>query len=112
MTESTVLSMRGIDKSFLGVRVLRSVDLDVRPGEVHALVGENGAGKSTLMKILAGVHTADAGTITLGGRAVSFTHPSRPSTPESPPSSRSSTSCPTSASPRTSSWAANPDAAA
>ncbi|WP_233162387.1 sugar ABC transporter ATP-binding protein [Glycomyces salinus] len=67
--------MRGIDKSFLGVRVLRSVDLDVRPGEVHALVGENGAGKSTLMKILAGVHTADAGTITLGGRAVSFTHP-------------------------------------
>ena len=75
MTGTPVLSMRGIEKSFLGVRVLRSVDLDVLPGEVHALVGENGAGKSTLMKILAGVHTADAGTITLGGRPVSFTHP-------------------------------------
>ncbi|WP_100444009.1 sugar ABC transporter ATP-binding protein [Glycomyces xiaoerkulensis] len=75
MTETPVLAMRGIDKSFLGVPVLRSVDLTVAPGEVHALVGENGAGKSTLMKILAGVHTADAGTIELDGRPASFTHP-------------------------------------
>ncbi|GAB3651076.1 sugar ABC transporter ATP-binding protein [Glycomyces tarimensis] len=75
MTTTPVLAMRGIDKAFLGVPVLTSVDLTVEPGEVHALVGENGAGKSTLMKILAGVHTADAGTIELGGRAVSFTHP-------------------------------------
>ncbi|WP_026923649.1 sugar ABC transporter ATP-binding protein [Glycomyces arizonensis] len=75
MSPSPVLAMRGIDKAFLGVPVLRSVDLDIEPGEVHALVGENGAGKSTLMKILAGVHTADAGTIELHGRAVSFTHP-------------------------------------
>ncbi|WP_342761270.1 ATP-binding cassette domain-containing protein, partial [Glycomyces sambucus] len=67
--------MRGIGKAFLGVPVLSSVDLTMNQGEVHALVGENGAGKSTLMKILAGVHTADAGTIELGGRAVSFTHP-------------------------------------
>ncbi|WP_035700968.1 sugar ABC transporter ATP-binding protein, partial [Glycomyces tenuis] len=75
MSQAPVLAMRGIDKSFLGVPVLRSVDLVIEPGEVHAVVGENGAGKSTLMKILAGVHTADAGTIELGGRAVSFTHP-------------------------------------
>ncbi|GAA1686877.1 sugar ABC transporter ATP-binding protein [Glycomyces endophyticus] len=74
MTE-TLLAMRGIGKSFLGVPVLSSVDLTMNQGEVHALVGENGAGKSTLMKILAGVHTADAGTIELDGRAVSFTHP-------------------------------------
>ncbi|WP_147141992.1 ATP-binding cassette domain-containing protein [Stackebrandtia albiflava] len=67
--------MTGIQKSFLGVRVLHGVDLTVRPGEVHALVGENGAGKSTLMKILAGVYTADAGTVTLDGEPVRFGHP-------------------------------------
>ncbi|WP_165367888.1 sugar ABC transporter ATP-binding protein, partial [Phytoactinopolyspora endophytica] len=70
-----VLDMRGIDKSFLGVQVLHGIDLDVRPGEVHALVGENGAGKSTLMKILAGVYQADAGRIELDGRDVAFEHP-------------------------------------
>ncbi|MCC3762887.1 sugar ABC transporter ATP-binding protein [Glycomyces sp. TRM65418] len=75
MTATAALTMRGIDKAFHGIPVLSSVDLTVEQGEVHALVGENGAGKSTLMKILAGVHTADAGTIELGGRAVSFTHP-------------------------------------
>jgi ABC-type sugar transport system ATPase subunit len=72
---SALLAMRGIGKAFLGVPVLSAVDLTVNRGEVHALVGENGAGKSTLMKILAGVHTADAGTVELDGRAVSFTHP-------------------------------------
>ncbi|MER7729133.1 sugar ABC transporter ATP-binding protein [Streptomyces sp. NPDC096323] len=70
-----MLSMRGIGKSFPGARVLSDVDLDVRAGEVHALIGENGAGKSTLMKILAGVHTPDEGTITLDGRTVLFRHP-------------------------------------
>ncbi|SDD43309.1 ATP-binding cassette domain-containing protein, partial [Glycomyces harbinensis] len=75
MTETPLLSMRGIGKSFLGVSVLSDVDLTIEQGEVHALVGENGAGKSTLMKILAGVHSADAGTVELNGRAVSFTHP-------------------------------------
>jgi ABC-type sugar transport system ATPase subunit len=70
-----VLRMRGIDKSFLGVRVLHDITLDVQPGEVHAIVGENGAGKSTLMKILAGVHQADAGGIELAGTEVAFAHP-------------------------------------
>ncbi|MEV2265414.1 sugar ABC transporter ATP-binding protein [Nonomuraea africana] len=67
--------MSGIGKSFLGVRVLSEVDLAVAAGQVHAVVGENGAGKSTLMKILAGVHAPDSGTITIDGRQVSFRHP-------------------------------------
>ncbi|GAA0920873.1 sugar ABC transporter ATP-binding protein [Nonomuraea longicatena] len=70
-----MLSMRGIGKSFLGVRVLSGVDLDAGAGEVHAVVGENGAGKSTLMKILAGVHAPDEGGIEIGGTAVAFRHP-------------------------------------
>jgi len=59
--------MRGIDKSFGGVRALRSVDLDVRRGEVHALIGENGAGKSTLMKVLSGAIRANSGEMYLNG---------------------------------------------
>jgi ribose transport system ATP-binding protein len=70
-----VLRMSGIEKSFLGVRVLHDISLDVTAGEVHGIVGENGAGKSTLMKILAGVHTADSGTIELDGETTSFEHP-------------------------------------
>lgn len=67
-----ILRMTGIRKSFGGVRALRGVDLEVRPGEVLALVGENGAGKSTLMEILCGNQRADAGTITYQGQPVHF----------------------------------------
>ncbi len=70
-----VLQLSGITKSFEGVTVLRKVDFDVRPGEVHALVGENGAGKSTLMKIAAGVHQADSGRIVLRGEERSWHGP-------------------------------------
>ena len=62
-----VLEMRHIAKSFPGVKVLDDVTLQVKPGEVHALMGENGAGKSTLMKILMGIYTADAGEVILSG---------------------------------------------
>ncbi|MFI9025409.1 sugar ABC transporter ATP-binding protein [Streptomyces sp. NPDC053560] len=70
-----VLAVRGLSKSFPGVRALDDVDLTLRPGEVHALIGENGAGKSTLIKLLTGVHRPDAGDITLQGRKVSFATP-------------------------------------
>jgi inositol transport system ATP-binding protein len=65
---SALLSMHGIRKRFGGVQALNGVNLQVRAGEVHALVGENGAGKSTLMHILAGVHQPDEGRIDLDGK--------------------------------------------
>ncbi|MEO8027521.1 MAG: sugar ABC transporter ATP-binding protein [Bryobacteraceae bacterium] len=70
-----LLSIRGISKHFDGTQALRDVDLDVRRGEVHALVGENGAGKSTLGKIIAGVHSPDTGQIDFDGAAVSLRDP-------------------------------------
>ncbi|WP_236792655.1 sugar ABC transporter ATP-binding protein [Amycolatopsis sp. GM8] len=66
MTEN-LLEVEGVNKSFPGVRALHEMRLDLRSGEVLALVGENGAGKSTLMKLLSGIHTADSGRFTLGG---------------------------------------------
>src|SRR4051812_23907637 len=63
-----VLSMRGIGKSFPGVRALSGVELTVHAGEVAALLGENGAGKSTLMNVLAGVHADYDGEIEVDGR--------------------------------------------
>lgn len=63
-----VLEMTDIEKSFPGIKVLKGVNLRVRPGEVHALMGENGAGKSTLMKILMGIYSADAGTVLINGK--------------------------------------------
>ncbi|MEU5384772.1 sugar ABC transporter ATP-binding protein [Kitasatospora cineracea] len=70
-----MLTAAGIDKGFAGVHALRGVDLVLRAGRVHALVGENGAGKSTLIKVLTGVHRPDAGRIELAGRQVAFRTP-------------------------------------
>jgi D-xylose transport system ATP-binding protein len=71
-----VLSLRGISKHFGAVSALTDIDLDVRAGEVVALVGDNGAGKSTLVKVLAGVHQPSAGTMEFQGRPVTAADPS------------------------------------
>jgi ribose transport system ATP-binding protein len=68
VSDALALRVRGARKAFGGVRALAGVDLEVRPAEVHALLGENGAGKSTLIKVLAGVLAADAGTVEVEGR--------------------------------------------
>ena len=73
--EPPLLSMSGITKSFPGVRALDGVDLDVQPGEVHCLLGQNGAGKSTLIKVLAGAHQPDTGTIRWRGEEVTLRSP-------------------------------------
>lgn len=70
-----LLSLKGLRKSFGGVEALRGADLEVREGEVLALVGDNGAGKSTLIKAIMGVHQPDSGTITLDGHEIVITHP-------------------------------------
>jgi methyl-galactoside transport system ATP-binding protein len=69
---ANVIEMRGISKSFPGVKALDDVSVAVRAGSVHALMGENGAGKSTLMKCLFGIYEPDEGEIVLAGRKVSF----------------------------------------
>jgi ribose transport system ATP-binding protein len=73
--QTAALSMRGIRKAFPGLVALDGVDLDVRRGEVHVLLGENGAGKSTLMKILSGALTRDAGEIEMDGRRAQIDSP-------------------------------------
>lgn len=70
-----LLVMRGVEKSFPGVKALRGVSLTLRAGEVLAVLGENGAGKSTLMKVLGGAHAADAGTIEIEGQKVVLQSP-------------------------------------
>jgi ribose transport system ATP-binding protein len=72
-----VLEVVEVDKAFAGVRALDGVSFAVRPGEVHALVGENGAGKSTLIKVLTGVHRPDSGEVRLRGEPVVFDRPVR-----------------------------------
>ncbi|MBN9019861.1 MAG: sugar ABC transporter ATP-binding protein [Rhizobiales bacterium] len=78
MTEAAepFIRLTGVSKTFSGIKVLKDVDFDVRPGEVHALLGENGAGKSTLIKIISGFHRPDeGGTVSVRGRQVSFSAP-------------------------------------
>ena len=70
-----LLHIRGVAKTFGAVRALRSADLEVRPGEAHALMGANGAGKSTLVKIITGVFPADQGEMILAGQPAVFRSP-------------------------------------
>ncbi|MFC8620505.1 ATP-binding cassette domain-containing protein [Micromonospora purpureochromogenes] len=75
MSATPLLELRGIDKSFGPVQVLRDVALSVHPGEVTALVGDNGAGKSTLVKCISGIHPTDAGEFLFEGRPVTVSSP-------------------------------------
>ena len=70
-----VFRLRGVTKRFGGVTAVENVDFDLRPGEVHALVGENGAGKSTLMKMVHGLYVPDEGALEVGGEVVEFSSP-------------------------------------
>ncbi|MBN1265356.1 MAG: sugar ABC transporter ATP-binding protein [Anaerolineales bacterium] len=72
---TTILTMRGINKTFPGVKALTDVDLSLNQGEIHALLGQNGAGKSTLIKVLTGAEQADSGEIILEGKTI---HPRSP----------------------------------
>ena len=74
-TQTPVLQLEGIVKTFPGVRALDGVSLAILPGEVHALMGENGAGKSTLMKVLGGIHQPDEGRIIVGKEPVAMSGP-------------------------------------
>ena len=69
------LELKGVSKSFPGVKALDNVSLSVRPGTVHALMGENGAGKSTLMKCLFGIYKMDAGEVYINGEKVTINNP-------------------------------------
>jgi ribose transport system ATP-binding protein len=74
-SSTSLLSMRGITKSFSGVRALKGVDLDVRAGEVHCVLGQNGAGKSTLIKVLSGAYQPDEGELAWNGEIVTIPNP-------------------------------------
>ena len=75
MTPTVVLRLTGVVKTFPGVRALDGVELEVRGGEVHCLLGQNGAGKSTLIKVLSGVYRPDAGEILWQDERVAFANP-------------------------------------
>ena len=75
MEQANTISVRGISKSFAGVKALNNVSIDIEAGKVHGLIGANGAGKSTLIKILAGVYQPDTGDIYINGQRVAITDP-------------------------------------
>ena len=75
MTDTPLLELRGITKSFGSVQALTDVDFEVKPGEVMALVGDNGAGKSTLVKCIAGTHMPDSGQMVFEGRNIDIHTP-------------------------------------
>ncbi|MBQ6903681.1 MAG: sugar ABC transporter ATP-binding protein, partial [Lachnospiraceae bacterium] len=70
-----VVELRDITKTFPGVKALNHMQLNVKPGEIHGLIGENGAGKSTLIKVLTGVHLADEGDVLVNGEKQHFKDP-------------------------------------
>lgn len=74
--DTPLIALRGIWKVFESVTVLRGIDFDIRPGEVHALLGGNGSGKSTIVKIISGAYQPTAGTIEVSGKAQGFSNPS------------------------------------
>jgi len=74
-SNSSLLSIKGLEKSYGSVVALKNADFEVSPGEIHALLGANGAGKSTLVKILTGVITSNSGTISLNGKQLTFSSP-------------------------------------
>ncbi len=73
--DNYALQMKGITKTFPGVKALDDVTIEVKPAEIHGLIGENGAGKSTLMKVLMGIYKADAGDIRINGKSVKIGSP-------------------------------------
>ena len=75
MSDTPILELRGISKSFGSVQALTDVDFEVREGEVMSLVGDNGAGKSTLIKCIAGIHAIDTGDVFFEGRPVNISGP-------------------------------------
>lgn len=75
VSDRNILEIKGVSKSFPGVKALESVDIEIREGEIHALVGENGAGKSTLIKILSGAYRKDRGEIIFDGVPVDIRNP-------------------------------------
>ena len=73
---TTLVQLRGVSKDFRGVMASQDIDLDIRAGEIHAILGENGAGKSTLMKVLAGVYQPSSGGMLLDGKPTVLNSPS------------------------------------